>query len=240
MEKEKKIPNFTILLYGAAGSGKSIFASTFPKPLIIDADGGHKLYEKSFPDVVAYIHGSQAIAGLQKAIEQVQSNENKFQTIVIDSLTNLENMAIAQFKGMTTDNWSTNLYTNRGKALGYQDWGAISGSTIAILTELRKYPVNVVVITQMASTYSDGKEIFKPELVGKGQMESLHFADIVAYLEKVETVNGVGRLLHLSSTSADNFYAKARLLSGDHKAIENPSYGKLAKVIESDKLNLIF
>lgn len=240
-QKDKTVPKISVLAYGKAGSGKSILASTFPKPLIIDADGGHKVYESSgvFKDA-KYVRGSQCLIALQKAIKQIKEGTNEFETLVIDSLTALENKAVSQFKGLNSENWDTNLYTNRGHKLNYDSWGAISGSTIALLSELRDYPVNVVIITQISVHNDAGREKYYPELVGKGQNESLHFADIVAYMEKVEDTNGVARLLHLSSTENDSFQAKARSVQGYLKPIKNPTYKKLIEVVGNQTLNLDF
>lgn len=240
-KESKELPKISMLVYGKAGSGKSILASTFPKPLIIDADGGHKVYESSgvFKDA-KYVRGNLCLAALQKAIKQIKEGNNEFETLVIDSLTALENKAVSQFKGLNSDNWDTNLYTNRGHKLNYDSWGAISGSTIALLSELRDYPVNVVIITQVSNQSDSGKEKYYPELVGKGQNESLHFADIVAYMEKIEDTNGIARLLHLSSTENDAFQAKARSVQGYLKPIKNPTYKKLIAIVGNPVLNLDF
>jgi hypothetical protein len=233
--------HISMLLYGRAGSGKSILASTFPKPLIIDSDNSHKLYEasKAFPDAI-YARGSQSVLALQKAVGQIKDGKNKFETLVIDSLTALENIAITSFKGLSLQNWESSLYTNRGKKLNYDDWGAVSGSSIAILSELKQYPVNIVIITQLATHMDGGVEKYYPELVGKGQNESLHFADVVGFLEVAEDSEGMSRLLHLSSTSNDRFVAKARSVSGDIRPIKNPSYQKLLTALSETTNNLNF
>lgn len=226
-----------MLIYGSAGSGRSIFASTFPKPLIFDADNGHKLYEeqKLFPDA-KYVRGSSLMPGLVKAIQQIKKGENKFETIVIDSLTNLENIAIQSFKGYDSNNWETSLYTNKGRKLGYDDWGTVSSSTIAIFTELRKLPVNSVIITQLASKFDNGVEKYYPELIGKGANESLHFPDFVGFMEKTES----DKRLHLSSTGNDKFEAKARLGIQNVQPLKNPSFQKLQKLILDTKPKLQF
>lgn len=231
----------SLLLYGKAGSGKSILASTFPKPLILDADGGHKIYQekKMFPEA-KYVGGKMVFAGLQKAVSQIKAGENEFETLVIDSLTNLENMAITSLKGLGSNNWETGLYSNKGKKLYQDDWGAISGSTIAILTELRAYPINVVIITQLGVSNDGGVQKYVPQLVGKGEQESLHFSDIVGYMEVVEGTDGNDRLLHLTSTSNDKFTAKSRLGISDIPPMRNPSYEKIAELIKTTKVDLSF
>jgi len=229
--------NISLLLYGSAGSGKSILASTFPKPLVFDADNGHKIYEQQelFPDAT-YVRGDKLMNYLTHAVKQIKAGSFKYKTIVIDSLTNLENIAIQQFKGYNSTNWETNLYSSRGKKLNYDDWGAVSSSTIAILTELRKLPVNVVIITQLAIRNDGGHEKYAPELVGKGTNESLHFADFVGFMSKTEDA----RLLHLNSTENDKFEAKARLALPNVQPIKNPHYDKLVSLIEEAKPNLQF
>ena len=129
----KENPYISILVYGEAGSGKSIFASTFPNALVLDFDNGHKQsYRENFKHT--YVDAAQGLSALQKAVEQLKTGEFKFDTIIIDSLTNLENVAVANAKGMYASNWEQTLYTGKGKKLGYDEWGQISGSTIANLT----------------------------------------------------------------------------------------------------------
>jgi hypothetical protein len=240
VEEVKASPTISMLLYGTAGSGKSIFASTFPKPLILDFDNGHKIYEAQglFPEAV-YVHGKNTLVALAKAVKQIEDGENKFDTLVIDSLTNLENEAVADMRGYSTMSLADTLYTNRGKKLGYDEWGNISGSSIALMTKLRQYPVNVVIITQVADTFDDGRKLMYPELVGKGKNESTHFADYTVFMEKIDGDSGVTRLAHMTSTSADKFVAKSRGL-GDPRPIKNPSYEKLAKLIQDSKPKLDF
>lgn len=238
--------NISLLIYGAPGTGKSILASTFPNALILDADNGHKLYEANFPQHT-YVHGQGCLKALQSAIEQLQSTgelvdskKRKLKTIVIDSLTNIENLAISNAKGLNVQNWTTSLYTGKGKKLNYDDWGGVSSSTIAVLTFLRELPINLVVIVQIENQHDGANMVYKPNLIGKGSNEALHFADIVGFLTVDENQNGKNRLLHLSSNSTDNFVAKARTLQGDLKPIKNPSYDKIIKIIENSTINLNF
>lgn len=229
-----KTPKLSVLLYGKAGTGKTILASTFPNALVFDFDAGSKLYESHFPDN-KYVRGGDMIKMLQGAIQQVKNGTFKYDTIVIDSLTNLENEAIAAAKGNTSENWVTNLYSSGGRKLGYTEWGNISGSTISILTELRKYDINVVIITQISTGSDNGRNYYQPNLVGKGADEALHFPDFVVYMTKTEE----GRFAHLNSNESDNFVAKARLVQGDIAPIKNPNYDKMIKLVEkqTNKLN---
>jgi hypothetical protein len=180
------------------------------------------------------------IGNLQKAIKQIDKGIFPYETIVIDSLTAFENEVITGFKGLTDVNWGRNLYSHGGKKLTFDDWGSVSGSTIALLTRIRSLPINIVIVTQVETVKTDAGLLFRPSLIGKGSDESLHFPDFVGYMEAVEGKQGTERLLHLSSTDTDNFVAKARNIGGDIQAVKNPSYDKLIKLLDSSVNNLNF
>ena len=231
----------SLLIYGKAGAGKSVLAETFPKALVFDFDNGHKQLARAFPDnKVLNTNDGDLLGLLSQAIEQIQLGKFKYETVVIDSLTNLENIAIANKKGLNRENWASNLYTGKGKSLGYTEWGDVSGSTIALLTYLRQLPVNLVVITQVETTVDNGIQKFRPNLIGKGADESLHFADIVGYMSVSNGQDGAERYLHLTSTEDDRFIAKARVLQNSVKPIKNPNYTKLYDLIVKSKPSLKF
>ena len=235
--KQNKKP-IHILIYGNAGVGKSILASTFPKCLYLDFDNGTNHYEKHFKDN-KYLRGENLITYLQKAIGQIEKGTFEYETIVIDSLTNLENTAISQFKKLDINNWSQNLYQSNQKKLQYDDWGNISGSTISLLSYMRTLPINIVIITQIDKAKVDGTLKNFPMLVGKGQLESLHFADIVGYLYSVNPEKPQ-RYLAISSTEEDNYYAKIRNLSAVKDPIKNPNFDKISKLLNDENINLNF
>lgn len=244
-------PKISMVIYGPAGVGKTLFAYTFPEPLVFDFDGSWKDYEQFSNDenfkkqvndkmkVLTYSDGN-LLELLRGAMIQLQKGEFKYKTIIIDSLTNLENQAITTLKGLNPNNWGSNLYTNNGRVLEWGDWGNISSSTIALLTELRKYPINFVVITQVDTTNTASGTIFDPNVVGKGKDEIMHFASYAGLLKNVEDENGVSRMLYLTSTGDDKFRAKGRFIGGSIQPIKNPNYQKLLKIIKSQKVNLNF
>lgn len=232
--KKSKPIGIKMLVYGAAGSGKSIFASTFPKPLILDTDGGHSVYQSqgTFPGAT-YIESSQCIAALQKVIKMAREGKCEYETLVIDSLTAFENLAVSRIKGLDENNIARSLYSGSVYKLDYDDWAGVSGSTIALFSLLRSLPINVVMITQLAN--KGDKHL--PQLVGKGQNEALHYPDFVGYMAKTDDNE---RELHLTSKETDNFVAKARLGMSEVEPILNPNYDKIADLIGNQKVKLDF
>lgn len=238
MKEQKNVTDEKIhmLIYGAPGAGKTIFASTFPDCLYFDFDNGvRKTYINHFKKNTYLKDKSKMMKYLIKAIDQVKKGENKFKTIVIDSLTNLENIAIGEFKDLGVNNWDRGLY-KRTKKLEYDDWGSISGSTISFLSNMRELDVNVVVITQIDRITDKGIIKHAPSLIGKGQLESLHFADAVGYMY-IEDDN---RYIALTASDNDTYYAKSRTLEGKIKDIKNPNFEKVRDKLNSNKFNLNF
>lgn len=227
------------LIYGEPGSGKSIFASTFPKCLYFDYDRGAKQYESAFPDN-KYLDSGDLTGLLAVAIDQIKRGKFEYKTIVIDSLTNLENLAIGHFRGLDYQNWSKKLYSGNQRKMDYDDWGNISGSTITLLSYMRTLPVNVVIIAQIDMVKEDKKVRYLPNLNGKGQLESLHFADVAGFLYRSPGEKGDERYLSISSNIESKFFAKSRVLSGKQDDIKFPTYEKLVKVLGNTENKLYF
>lgn len=232
----------SMLLYGEGGSGKSIFASTFPNALILDADNGHNAYKKheKFKNH-KYVHGRNVLVALKKAVSQLEKGTNQFDTIVIDSLTNLEQWAKMDIRGLDDINWGDVIYSpDKVKRGNRHSWGSVSGSSIAILLKLKDYPINVVVITQTIDAEDDGIMRKMPELTGQAKAESIHALNGIGYIERVKEGKDIHRLLHISSSRTDPFIAKFRTLGGDQPPIQNPTYDKLMQVLQSDDIKLNF
>lgn len=241
-EKEKEKLYISMLLYGEGGSGKSIFASTFPNALILDADNGHNTYKqhKEFKNHT-YVHGRNVLVALKKAVNQLEEGTNKFDTIVIDSLTNLEQWAKMDIRGLDDINWGDVIYSpDKVKRGDKHMWGSVSGSSIAILLKLKEYPINVVVITQTVDAEDNGIMRKMPELTGQAKAEGIHALNGVGYIERVKEGKDVHRLLHISSSRTDPFIAKFRTLGGDQLPIKNPTYEKLLERLQPEEVKLNF
>ena len=75
-----------ILLYGDAGTGKSSFAATAPKAVFIPLeDGLDQINCTKFPHV-------KDVATLMTDLKAIRDEEHDFQTLVIDSLSALQNI----------------------------------------------------------------------------------------------------------------------------------------------------
>jgi hypothetical protein len=109
-----------VLIYGGDGVGKTRFAAGAPNPFFIDCNKGSLEY-----DVKRFIPGSWNEAG--EWIAAVETGVVKCDTLVIDSVTDLEHMGNTEFfPGTTIDKWDGGY----GRGDGYQlmRWRELLGS----------------------------------------------------------------------------------------------------------------
>ena len=93
-----------ILSLGNYGTGKSVFASSFPTPgFVFDIDDGIQIYRGKDFDYETYTLSPQSWLQFEKDVNRVikETNEGKYKTIVVDSTTVLA--AIAMEKALQID-----------------------------------------------------------------------------------------------------------------------------------------
>ena len=76
----RKLRPRNIMIYGEHGSGKTTLASTFPKPVIVDIEGGSDDLDVARTDRI------KSLDDLQTAMSYLITTQNEFSTIVYDSL----------------------------------------------------------------------------------------------------------------------------------------------------------
>lgn len=80
----------SLLIYGQAGAGKSSLGAEFPKPVFIGTEVPYHLKVPKFPNV-------KTLDEFFKRCQQLLTEPNDRQTLVIDSMDGLQNMHIAEF-----------------------------------------------------------------------------------------------------------------------------------------------
>ncbi len=83
-----------ITLSGDAGTGKTTLAATFPNPIFIRAEDGLQSIPSDIrPDAFPVI---RSVDDLQNQMKMLKEQEHNYNTVVIDSITQLESMFIQQ------------------------------------------------------------------------------------------------------------------------------------------------
>jgi len=90
---EKRLPIITIC--GDAGTGKTSLAATFPNPIFIRAEDGVGRIDKSvqLPDAFPVVH---SMADLEEQLIALLREDHPYQTLVIDSVSKLEEIFIRE------------------------------------------------------------------------------------------------------------------------------------------------
>lgn len=132
-----------ILLYGGSGSGKTLAALSFPRPVVIDAESGTDLYRGRPGIPEFYVMATKSVNDLESAIAEIaQDNGRSFDTLVIDPITVFYDV----LKEVVA----------RGEKTGEMNpraWNKVNGRMNGIYNRLTNLPVHVVVISRLAIEY---------------------------------------------------------------------------------------
>lgn len=132
-----------ILLYGGSGSGKTLAALSFPRPVVIDAESGTDLYRGRPGIPKFYVMATKSVNELESAIAEIaEDNGRSFDTLVIDPITVFYDV----LKEVTA----------RGEKTGEMNpraWNKVNGRMNSIYNRLTNLPVHVIVISRLAIEY---------------------------------------------------------------------------------------
>jgi len=153
------------LLYGDSGAGKTHAASTAPRPcyLLTEANGLPTIKAANPDAVVVQAHDMDVVRAFFKAaLDGSLARETGCETIVLDSLTELQRMLrdeiIASRKGQPG-----------GEAFSLQDWGTLTDRMRKLVRTVRDLPFHVVCIALSASDNDEGtgQRYTQPSFDGK-------------------------------------------------------------------------
>lgn len=97
LEREK----LRLVVYGSPGVGKTRFSLTFPRPFVIDTDGG--LITGAIEGMEARSYEPTGWREFEALYFWAKENRNKIDTIVIDSITSLQRLLLDEIVDQTVD-----------------------------------------------------------------------------------------------------------------------------------------
>lgn len=220
-----------MLIYGASGIGKTVFGSTAPKPLFLAVEEGLL----SLSDKKAQYVKIKSLQDMRDILAALKANKLmgpdgkplEYETIVIDSLTEVQQVVIQNVTG--------------GRQPSMNEWGQFADKMAEILKgfcALDKHIVFTCLESEKAAEDDDGKEYtrFQPELFGKLAEKAQAMMDFVGrfYMKTAVVNERPTQVRTLTFTITAKWKAKDR--SGKMPQFVEPDFSKIVQEFAKIKI----
>lgn len=211
-------PSVVMMVYGEGGVGKTTFASTAPKPILADCEGGAKYFGlRGIKIDVAAIESwsdMKEFASLAKG--------DKYETVVIDPIGELMEK-LQRYMVATGDS----KLVQKDGAPTMAGWGWLKKTMRDYLKVLRDSGKNVIIIAHLAEDKDEDRIVKRPMVATKLASELVNMVDIVGYF----------------TTAADPETQEVKRViivdPGNDKYVAKDRTGRLGKVIEPDFAKIV-
>jgi len=199
-----------MLVYGPPGVGKTTFASTAPKPLIIDLENGSLALLGREVDIAQ-------VDTLQDARDAIKfALENGYQTVVIDSITRYAELLLDEI-----------LKENKRDTARIQDWGEVVKRIKKLIWTLQGKNINTIFIALETEEKDEESLLKRPAVPGQLKVAIPAIVDIVGYMRVLKDGSRV-----VSVKPSAKWYAKDR--SGKLTDEVKPDFSYILKLIRGE------
>lgn len=219
---QSNLPFLNLMIYGDSGSGKTLLAGTaaFVKELspvlFVDVEGGTLTLSHFGEDADIDVVRVEEWRHMQKVYDELYAGKHPYKTVVIDSLTEMQKLAMSSVLG------SGQTIDAVGNIPEFKDWNINTEQMRRLVRAFRDLKMNSI-FTCLSMEQQDPRResvvIKKPALTKKLANEIPAFFDVLFYLWVKENKNGPNTR-HLQTDKTDRIVAKCRV-QGVPESIEN-------------------
>jgi hypothetical protein len=190
-----------LLVYGESGVGKTVLASTFPKPVFLDIDDGMASVTPGkaarwFISTWAEMYEKVAL------LLSTHPDDIPYDTIVIDNLNELQSLAMKHI--VTAFPTVKRAY---GSQPGMSDYGMMMNIVDDMVRGLKSLEKRVIFLAQVKPREFE-TDLVMPQMVGKNTSQNIcRMMDVIGYLFKADVE---GRSVRQIAFDASNYVTKDR------------------------------
>lgn len=206
------VANIVIMVYGMGGMGKTTFASTFPKPLLLDFENGAKYFKQRGINIDVVRMDKWFTNDDKRSLTQLI---NDYETIVVDPIGEMMDKLIQ------SENISGSKYRQSDGSLTMAGWGKVKEEARAMIKWMRDTGKNVVIVAHVDEKQDEEAMIKRPLVATKFSDELIAMVDIVGYLDVV-TIEGEDKRVLRVKSGDKRYIGKDR--TGTLDAFVKPEY----------------
>lgn len=194
--REKRLKLF---LWGDSGVGKTTLALQFPRPVVIDLEGGTDLYGESFEFDVRRASTADEV---REAVQWLLTRPNEYRTLVVDPIT--------VYWDALQKKWSDIFLRRNTRSKGHRfefydlqpkDWMTIKSEFKEIVRDLIAVDMNVIVTARQKVQYADGAFMRAIGETFDGEKSLPYLFDTIVRLHRDENGRFLGQCLKDRSNS---------------------------------------
>jgi hypothetical protein len=210
-----------MLVHGDPKTGKTVFAATAPKPLILDVERGTRsLTDAYWGNKFSHVKvvPLNSMNDLRAAVTAARAGElAAYETLVLDTLTEFEDRTLAAYmRYAVSKNSEKNPYNPE-----WPEYKAVTGMIREQLIQLRDIDKHIIFITHSrndADKSRGGMAVERPDIMPKLAASLTGMVDVIGYTMAPE--NGVYKMRIVPTF---NIIAGSRI-KFETEVLENPSF----------------